>query len=56
MLDQMPQIALVAIDHLQSCNCERACYLCLKDFRNQRKHDLLDKGTVMPILQGIAAF
>ena len=31
--------------------CEKACYECLLTFYNQRDHDILDRGLVLPFLQ-----
>jgi hypothetical protein len=33
--------------------CERACYDCLLSFYNQRDHELLDRTTILPLLQAI---
>ena len=34
--------------------CEKACYECLRTFRNQFYHDLLDRTLVLPVLQALA--
>lgn len=46
----LPDIAAVAHRHLAECPCESACYRCLKQFWNQRDHELLDKRLVQPAL------
>ena len=40
--------------HLVTCECEHACYRCLKDFWNQRDHALLDKQLILPTLALLA--
>ncbi len=32
------------------CDCDRACYDCLKDYANQTYHDLLDRNAVLKFL------
>src|SRR3546814_10313194 len=34
--------------------CEAACYDCLMSYRNQPDHPLLDRATVIPVLQQLA--
>jgi len=33
--------------------CEKACYECLCSFYNQRDHELLDRGLVLPLLHSL---
>jgi hypothetical protein len=33
--------------------CEKACYECLCSFYNQRDHELLDRGLVLPLLRSL---
>ena len=40
--------------HLSECECEHACYRCLKEFWNQRDHALLDKQLILPTLALLA--
>ena len=35
-------------------DCEAACYDCLMSYRNQPDHPLLDRATVIPVLQALA--
>lgn len=51
----LPQVAAIVAQHLRDCNCERACYRCLKEFWNQRDHALLDKQLVLNVLDELAA-
>ncbi|MFH1532056.1 MAG: DEAD/DEAH box helicase [Pseudomonadota bacterium] len=41
-----------ALDHCAS-GCETACYSCLKHFRNQQWHDVLDRHLAMDLLLGV---
>lgn len=36
---------------LSDCNCESACYSCLKHYRNQSVHSLLDRHTALQLLE-----
>ena len=51
----LPQAAALVAQHLRECDCERACYRCLKAFWNQRDHALLDKQLVLHALDELAA-
>ncbi len=51
----LPQAAALVAQHLRECDCERACYRCLKEFWNQREHALLDKQLVLHALDELAA-
>jgi ATP-dependent helicase YprA (DUF1998 family)/very-short-patch-repair endonuclease len=51
----LPQIAALVAEHLRACDCERACYRCLKEFWNQRDHARLDKHLVLHTLDELAA-
>lgn len=51
----LPQVAALVAQHLRACDCERACYRCLKEFWNQRDHALLDKHLVLNVLDELAA-
>jgi hypothetical protein len=55
LVDNIPQIAARVDHHLADCQCERACYRCLKEFWNQRIHHLLDKTLVHTTLEALAA-
>ena len=54
MIEEIPQIAARAWQHLDQCDCERACYKCLKEFWNQRVHAVLDKRVVVGTLHDLA--
>lgn len=55
LVEELPRIAHRALTHLLACPCQSACYRCLKDFWNQRHHDVLDKRLVVAALRTIAA-
>lgn len=50
----LPQLAALVAQHLRDCDCERACYRCLKEFWNQHNHALLDKRLVLNTLDQLA--
>jgi hypothetical protein len=50
MARRLPDVANAAMERLFGHRCLRACYLCLKHFRNQRWHNLLDKHAVADLL------
>jgi len=52
--ERFPDIAARAHDHLTACECESACYRCLKEYWNQREHALLDKQLILPTLAMMA--
>lgn len=41
-----------ALEICADCECEKACYDCLKDYGNQSYHDKLDRGSVTALLGG----
>jgi hypothetical protein len=51
----LPRVARRAWEHLDACPCEQSCYRCLREFWNQREHDLLDKRLVFRHLLVLAA-
>jgi ATP-dependent helicase YprA (DUF1998 family) len=53
LVAELPRIAGRALHHLETCTCESACYRCLKDFWNQRYHELLDKRLVLTALRAL---
>jgi replicative superfamily II helicase len=53
LVDYLPEIAGRALKHLRECDCERACYRCLKEFWNQRSHGLLEKTLVYTALENL---
>ena len=50
LLQHLPKIAEAAMGRLYNHECGRACYRCLKSFRNQRWHELFDKELVRDFL------
>jgi len=48
------RVAARTIDHLDHKDCEKACYRCLKGYRNQRFHDLLEWPLTLPALDDLA--
>ena len=54
LLRGVPEIAARAHQHLSDCPCEHACYRCLKQFWNQRDHQVLNKQLVLPALALLA--
>ncbi len=55
LVDNIPQLAGRVAQHLTDCPCERVCYRCLKEFWNQRLHEILDKTLVLNTLETLAA-
>jgi ATP-dependent helicase YprA (DUF1998 family) len=51
----LPEAALAALELLQQCECVDSCYRCLRNYRNQSEHALLDKRLVIETLQNLAA-
>lgn len=54
MVVELPALIASTVNHLRECGCERACYRCLKEFRNQRLHSYFDKRLVLAALESIA--
>lgn len=55
LAQRLPEVALAAQERLYGHGCIRACYLCLKHYRNQRWHAFFDKDCVRDLLAAIAA-
>ncbi len=51
---RLPDVAVVAQKRLFGHDCVKACYLCLKHYRNQWRHARLDKERVRDILRLLA--
>jgi hypothetical protein len=47
---RLPDVASAAMERLFGHRCSQACYLCLKHYRNQRWHGILDKNRVADLL------
>ncbi len=55
MAERLPEVARRAQEILHGHNCLRACYLCLKHYRNQGWHPLFDKDLVRDLLVDLPA-
>jgi len=51
---RLPEIAEAARERLYGHTCAKACYLCLKHYRNQRWHPFFDKERVRDLLLTIS--
>ncbi len=49
-----PQVAQAALQHLAGHECPNSCYRCLRSYRNQWWHKLLDWRMVVPHLHGMS--
>jgi hypothetical protein len=48
---ELSLVAKHALQHLDHPDCETACYRCLKSYRNQRYHNLLQWPLAVPVLE-----
>ena len=48
------QVVENAREICDTCNCEAACYDCLKDYNNQSHHEKLKRGLVIQYLNSSA--
>ncbi len=55
MAERLPDVARRAQEILYAHDCLRACYLCLKHYRNQEWHGLFDKDLIRDLLVDLAA-
>jgi ATP-dependent helicase YprA (DUF1998 family)/very-short-patch-repair endonuclease len=55
MAERLPEVARAAQQALYGHDCARACYLCLKHYRNQAWHVLFDKNLVRDVLLELAS-
>jgi hypothetical protein len=55
MLLEFQDVARAAVQHLEGHNCPASCYRCLRSYRNQRVHGILNWRLAMPYLQAAAA-
>lgn len=53
ILTYWEQITFQAQEVLSACTCEKACYRCMKHFRNQQYHKLYDRIRAIELLQEI---
>lgn len=49
-LDHWPEVEAAARAVCEACNCERACYGCLKDYGNQAYHEALNRHDALAFL------
>ena len=49
-----PKVATAALKHLDDHDCPNSCYRCLRSYRNQRRHSLLDWRLVVPFLRALS--
>lgn len=54
MTRRLPEVAAAARKRLYEHECAKACYLCLKHFRNQRWHSFYDKSLINGLLLSMA--
>jgi len=47
---RFPDVARAALEHLRDHDCPCSCYRCLRSYRNQRVHGLLNWRLVVPYL------
>ncbi|MER3405155.1 MAG: hypothetical protein C4289_08335, partial [Chloroflexota bacterium] len=55
MAERLPEVARAAQEALYGHGCLKACYLCLKHYRNQSWHPLFDKDLVRDVLCSLAS-
>jgi hypothetical protein len=55
MVREFQQVARAAVRHLEGHDCPASCYRCLRSYRNQRVHGILNWRLAMPYLQAAAA-
>jgi hypothetical protein len=55
MVREFQQVACAAVRHLEGHDCPASCYRCLRSYRNQRVHGILNWRLAMPYLQAAAA-
>lgn len=49
--DVIEELLLDTLEYLKGCDCESACYSCLKHYRNQHKHARLDRNAAIDLLK-----
>lgn len=54
LVREFPRVAQEAVRHLEGHDCPTSCYRCLRTYRNQRVHGLLNWRIAMPYLQAAA--
>jgi len=54
LAEKFPQVAKFTLKHLEGHDCADSCYRCLRTYRNQRVHHLLDWRLIIPWLEAVA--
>lgn len=54
LAERLPDIIASALEMVEGCHCERACYDCLCSYRNQRYHAVLDRTSIGRVLVPLA--
>lgn len=54
LAENLPAVARAALEHLKDHDCPNSCYRCLRSYRNQRLHRLLDWRLVIPHLLALS--
>lgn len=54
LAEHFPKVAQAALQHLAGHECPNSCYRCLRSYRNQWWHKLLDWRMVVPNLRGVS--
>jgi ATP-dependent helicase YprA (DUF1998 family)/rubrerythrin len=49
-----PEVARIAYELLNECDCKTSCYKCLRTYYNQREHQLLDRNMILAILKDLS--
>lgn len=53
-LAEFKAAADIGLRRLESCECDRSCHRCLRDFWNQRAHGILDRHEIVSVLRRLA--
>jgi hypothetical protein len=51
---EFPRVAQAAVRHLEGHDCQTSCYRCLRTYRNQRVHGILNWRLALPYLRAAA--
>ncbi len=49
--DELARVFREAYRRMESCTCDTSCYSCLRSYRNQRLHEVLDRHLAMEFLE-----
>jgi hypothetical protein len=53
LAEDLPAVAQAALEHLDGHDCPNSCYRCLRTYRNQRMHRVLDWRLAVPYLRAL---